>query len=145
VNHRHIIFAFHLIHYKPFCVLYWYYRGEEKTIPEQFYFYENQHGKDLSVEQIPQKVRLFSLFKLRHNLIENGTILWVLWLKNLLTIKPFFMLRWTLIFLVIAVIAAIFGFGGIAAGAASIAKILFYIFLVLFVLSLIAGGFRRVD
>ena len=65
--------------------------------------------------------------------------------ENLLTIKPFFMLRWTLIFLVIAIIAAIFGFGGIAAGAASIAKILFYIFLVLFVLSLIAGGFRRVD
>jgi uncharacterized membrane protein YtjA (UPF0391 family) len=59
--------------------------------------------------------------------------------------KTFFMLRWTIIFLVIAIIAAIFGFGGIAAGAASIAKILFYIFLVLFVLSLIAGGFRRVD
>jgi uncharacterized membrane protein YtjA (UPF0391 family) len=55
------------------------------------------------------------------------------------------MLRWTLIFLVIAVIAAIFGGGGIAAGAASIAKIHFYNFLVLFVLSLIAGGFRRVD
>lgn len=64
---------------------------------------------------------------------------------NLLTIKPFTMLRWTIIFLVVAIIAAIFGFGGIAAGAASIAKILFYIFLVLFVLSLIAGGFRRVD
>ena len=55
------------------------------------------------------------------------------------------MLRWTIIFLVVAIIAAILGFGGIAAGAASIAKILFYIFLVLFVLSLIAGGFRRVD
>ena len=64
---------------------------------------------------------------------------------DLLTIKPLAMLRWTLIFLVIAIIAAIMGFGGIAAGAASIAKILFYIFLVLFVLSLIAGGFRRVD
>lgn len=64
---------------------------------------------------------------------------------KLLTTKPLIMLRWTLIFLVIAIIAAIFGFGGVAAGAASIAKILFYIFLVLFVLSLIAGGFRRVD
>lgn len=55
------------------------------------------------------------------------------------------MLRWTIIFLVIAIIAAIFGFGNIAAGATQIAKILFFIFLVLFVLSLIAGGFRRVD
>jgi uncharacterized membrane protein YtjA (UPF0391 family) len=65
--------------------------------------------------------------------------------RNLLTYKTIFMLRWTVIFLVIAIIAAIFGFGGIAAGAASIAKILFFIFLVLFILSLIAGGFRRVD
>lgn len=65
--------------------------------------------------------------------------------KNLLTYKLKIMLRWTVIFLVIAIIAAIFGFGGIASGAASIAKILFFIFLVLFVLSLIAGGFRRVD
>ena len=55
------------------------------------------------------------------------------------------MLRWTLIFLVIAIFAAIFGFGSVAIGAASVAKILFYVFLVLFVLSLIAGGFRRVD
>jgi uncharacterized membrane protein YtjA (UPF0391 family) len=60
-------------------------------------------------------------------------------------IKLFVMLRWTVIFLVVAIIAAIFGFGGIAAGAAGIAKILFFIFLVLFVLSLVAGGFRRVD
>ena len=65
--------------------------------------------------------------------------------ENLLTYKLYFMLRWTVIFLVVAIIAAIFGFGGIASGAASIAKILFFIFLVLFVLSLIAGGFRRVD
>ena len=65
--------------------------------------------------------------------------------KSIQQQKPLTMLRWTIIFLVIAIIAAIFGFGGIAAGAASIAKILFYIFLVLFVLSLIAGGFRRVD
>jgi uncharacterized membrane protein YtjA (UPF0391 family) len=55
------------------------------------------------------------------------------------------MLRWTVVFLVIAIIAAIFGFGGIAAGTASIAKTLFYVFLALFLLSLIAGGFKRVD
>jgi len=55
------------------------------------------------------------------------------------------MLRWTLIFLVVAIIAAIFGFGDIVASASSIAKILFYIFLVLFILSLIAGGFKKVD
>jgi uncharacterized membrane protein YtjA (UPF0391 family) len=57
------------------------------------------------------------------------------------------MLRWSVIFLVVAIIAAIFGFGGIATTGADtyIAKILFFIFLVLFVLSLIAGGFRRVD
>jgi uncharacterized membrane protein YtjA (UPF0391 family) len=56
------------------------------------------------------------------------------------------MLKWTVIFLVTAIIAALIGFGGIAVGAAvPIGKILFFIFLVLFVLSLIAGGFRRVD
>jgi uncharacterized membrane protein YtjA (UPF0391 family) len=75
----------------------------------------------------------------------NGTILYPLPMKIYSLKKPISMLRWTLIFLVVAIIAAIFGFGGIAAGAASIAKILFYIFLVLFVLSLVAGGFRRVD
>lgn len=61
------------------------------------------------------------------------------------SLKTIAMLRWTVIFLVVAIIAAIFGFGGIAAGAASIAKILFFIFIVLFLISLIAGGFRRVD
>ncbi len=65
--------------------------------------------------------------------------------ETLLTYKSKIMLRWTVIFLVIAIVAAIFGFGGIASGAASIAKILFFIFLVLFVISLIAGGFKRVD
>lgn len=55
------------------------------------------------------------------------------------------MLRWTLIFLVIAIFAAIFGFGSVAMGAASTARILFYIFLVLFLLSLVAGGFRKLD
>jgi len=55
------------------------------------------------------------------------------------------MLRWTLIFLIIAIIAAIFGFGSAALGAASLAKILFYVFLGLFLLSLVAGGFRRLD
>ncbi len=65
--------------------------------------------------------------------------------ENLLTNKSYFMLRWTVIFLVVAIVAAIFGFGGIASGAASIAKILFFIFLGLFVISVIAGGFKRVD
>lgn len=50
-----------------------------------------------------------------------------------------FMLRWTVIFLIIALIAGAFGFFGIAAGAASIAKVLFFIFIVLFVISLIGG------
>lgn len=54
-------------------------------------------------------------------------------------LKLFFMLRWTITFLIVAIIAAIFGFGGIAAGAAGIAKILFFIFIVLFLLSLIGG------
>jgi len=64
--------------------------------------------------------------------------------RVLSNLKNKFMLRWTVIFLIIAIIAAIFGFGGIAAGAAGIAKILFFIFLVLFVLSLIAGRGRGV-
>jgi uncharacterized membrane protein YtjA (UPF0391 family) len=96
------------------------------------------------VEQFPHLIQQFFF---RKNLLT--TALWYNSLgynyENLSITKPLIMLRWTIIFLVIAVIAAIFGFGGIAAGAASIAKILFYIFLVLFVLSLIAGGFRRVD
>jgi uncharacterized membrane protein YtjA (UPF0391 family) len=50
-----------------------------------------------------------------------------------------FMLRWTVIFLIIALIAGAFGFFGIAAGAASIAKVLFFIFIILFVISLIGG------
>ncbi len=55
------------------------------------------------------------------------------------------MLRWTLIFLVVAIFAAVFGFGSVAIGAASIARILFYVFLILFLLSLVAGGFRKLD
>ena len=70
---------------------------------------------------------------------------WDFFKLYLITLKFKTMLRWTVIFLVVAIIAAIFGFTGIAAGAAAIAKILFYIFIVLFLLSLIAGGFRRVD
>jgi uncharacterized membrane protein YtjA (UPF0391 family) len=62
---------------------------------------------------------------------------------SLSNFKLFFMLRWTIIFLVIALIAALLGFTGIASGAAAIAKIFFYIFIVLFLISLIAGGFRR--
>jgi uncharacterized membrane protein YtjA (UPF0391 family) len=56
-------------------------------------------------------------------------------------LKPYAMLRWTVIFLVIAIIAAIFGFGNIAAGATDIARILFFIFIILFILSLIKGRF----
>ena len=62
---------------------------------------------------------------------------------SLSNFKLFFMLRWTIIFLVIALIAALLGFTGVASGAAAIAKIFFYIFIVLFLISLIAGGFRR--
>jgi uncharacterized membrane protein YtjA (UPF0391 family) len=58
------------------------------------------------------------------------------------TLNSTFMLRWSVIFLVVAIIAGVFGFGGIAAGAAEIAKILFYLFLVLFVISLIFGRGR---
>ena len=58
---------------------------------------------------------------------------------HFLILKKKFMLRWTVIFLVVAIIAAILGFGGIAAGAASIAKVLFFIFLVLFIVSLFFG------
>lgn len=65
------------------------------------------------------------------------------WIHSLFNSKSFFMLRWTIIFLVIALIAALLGFTGIASGAAAIAKIFFYIFIVLFLISLIAGGFRR--
>ena len=97
------------------------------------------HSRNISSNRLPQPV----LMKIGQTVLWYGSL--ILTNENLLTIKLYFMLRWTLIFLVIAIIAAIFGFGGIAAGAASIAKILFYIFLVLFVLSLIAGGFRRVD
>ena len=63
--------------------------------------------------------------------------------KQFFKLKAIFMLRWTIVFLVIALIAALLGFTGIAAGAASIAKIFFYIFIVLFLISLIAGGFKR--
>jgi uncharacterized membrane protein YtjA (UPF0391 family) len=55
-------------------------------------------------------------------------------------------LQWTIIFLVTAIVCAIFGFGLYPDPKDAVpAKILFFIFLVLFVLSLIAGGFRRVD
>ena len=54
--------------------------------------------------------------------------------------KRWFMLRWTLVFLVFSLVAALLGFGGLAAGAAEIARICFFIFLVLFLVSLIFGG-----
>ena len=97
------------------------------------------------VEHFPQKTFFILVEKIS---IQVGIMVrfFNLFLWKFINNKTFnLMLRWTIIFLVIAIIAAIFGFGGIAAGAASIAKILFFIFLVLFVLSLIAGGFRRVD
>ncbi len=62
--------------------------------------------------------------------------------KNLYLTKFNFMLRWTLIFLIIAIVAGIFGFFGIAASAAYIAKVLFFIFIVLFIVSLIFGKKR---
>ena len=64
--------------------------------------------------------------------IDNGGTLFI-------HSKIFFMLRWTIIFLIIAIIAGAFGFFGIAAGAAGIAKILFFIFIVLFLVSFIGG------
>ncbi|WP_455011050.1 DUF1328 domain-containing protein [Niabella agricola] len=54
-------------------------------------------------------------------------------------LNTFFMLRWTITFLVIAVIAAILGFTGVAAAFAGIAKVLFVIFLILFILSFFMG------
>jgi uncharacterized membrane protein YtjA (UPF0391 family) len=62
--------------------------------------------------------------------------------ERIFTYKTFYMLRWTVTFLIIAIVAAIFGFTGIAAGAATIAKIIFFIFIVLFLLSLIGGRSR---
>jgi uncharacterized membrane protein YtjA (UPF0391 family) len=58
-------------------------------------------------------------------------------------LNQYFMLRWTITFLIVAIIAAILGFGGVAAGAAGIAKILFFFFLVAFVISLISGAIRK--
>lgn len=56
------------------------------------------------------------------------------------------MLGWTVIFLVIAIVCCILGFGKVVPEEAeALAKAGFFIFLVLFVLSLIAGGFRRID
>jgi uncharacterized membrane protein YtjA (UPF0391 family) len=55
-----------------------------------------------------------------------------------------FMLRWTLVFLVVALIAAMLGYGNLAGDASAIARILFFVFLVLTVIgllfSLMTGG-----
>lgn len=56
-----------------------------------------------------------------------------------LFITSIFMLRWSIIFIVIAIVAAIFGFGGVAETATDIAKILFFVFIALFILSFIFG------
>lgn len=53
----------------------------------------------------------------------------------------FFMLRWSLIFLLIGLIAGFMGFTGVAGTAVGIAKILFALFLVLFALFLLIGLF----
>lgn len=57
--------------------------------------------------------------------------------------RKVFMLRYSLIFLVVAIVAALLGFGGIAGMAASIAKVLFFVFLVLaavtFLINLTSG------
>ena len=68
-----------------------------------------------------------------------GTVFLKVYAVMYFSFKSTYMLRWTVIFLIVAIIAAIFGFGGIAAGAAGIAKILFFIFIILFILSLIRG------
>ena len=52
--------------------------------------------------------------------------------------KEYFMLNWSITFLVIAIVAAVLGFTGIAGAAASIAQIVFVIFLVLFLISAIS-------
>ena len=48
-----------------------------------------------------------------------------------------FMLRWTLIFLVVALIAALLGFGKLAGDAPEIARNLFFIFIVLTLVGLL--------
>ncbi|MNR39427.1 hypothetical protein D3C85_1576350 [compost metagenome] len=54
--------------------------------------------------------------------------------------RMIFMLKWSVIFLVVALIAGIFGFFNlVVAATASIAKILFFVFLVLFIISLFTG------
>jgi len=61
-------------------------------------------------------------------------------MKKLAALKNKYMLRWSIIFLVIAIIAALFGFTSIAGTAMGIAKVLFFVFLVLFVITLVAGS-----
>lgn len=56
-----------------------------------------------------------------------------------LTLEYYFMLRWSVIFLIIAIIAALFGFTSIAGASIAIAKVLFFIFIVLFVIMLVMG------
>jgi uncharacterized membrane protein YtjA (UPF0391 family) len=57
--------------------------------------------------------------------------------------RRFYMLGWTVTFLVIALIAAVLGFTGVAVAAAGIAKLLFVVFLILFVVSLFTHLGRR--
>lgn len=77
---------------------------------------------------------------IRHQVLYNlRNLLFLNYLRNQ---KHKFMLRWTIIFIVLAIVAAIFGFSGIAESAAGIAKILFFIFIVLFIISIITGKKR---
>lgn len=99
-------------------------------------------------------IGLFNIVRfVPYGIIQTFLILWHLDLKHCATIGEFWdgafrkiedigMLQWTVIFLVAAIIACLLGFGSTGY---DWAKIGFFIFLVLFVLSLIAGGFRRVD
>jgi uncharacterized membrane protein YtjA (UPF0391 family) len=60
------------------------------------------------------------------NIIQNNTI-------N-------YMLKWSLVFLIVAIIAGVLGFGALAGTAMTIAKILFVVFLVFFLIAVITGG-----
>lgn len=53
--------------------------------------------------------------------------------------NSYFMIRWTITFLIIALVAAVLGFTGIASAFAGIAKIIFYVFVVLLIVFFFMG------
>ena len=57
--------------------------------------------------------------------------------------QELFMLRYSVIFLVIALVAALFGFGGIASGAVEIAKILFFVFVIIAVVTFVVSLVKK--